>query len=455
MRKLFTLAATLLASLTMMAQTITLSAVTPESNWYGAEGVGRVTNKSGNAWSSPDMTCDGSTGYKTGSSYFTIQTYQDISALTIWARSTSNRTIGKIYVSEDLKSSAQSASNVEYTVTNENSTDYAVAKNACDNEFTLTFKDVVEANNYIQIVLSGNADIVAVTFVAGSVTPSTDPVTTVTVSGPTSAYVDRELTFTATTDVKADTLYWTVDGTVVEGEHSKTLKFTPTAERTYQIGAWAKNSNNSDWVTGNISVVATVKPVLAQVSVDASTVWDFTKAASVNEIKWTGDQKDAEPVLLANVDDFNNDANFNSQALLFSGEYPIRDGKYCQGPHLAFTTTVPGSVVVEFSNTGSKDDPRYVAINDVVNTEVGSKTSEKVVSATIPVEAGNVVINGAFADGTHQYLRIYKVTFQQTGWPTAIDNTNDEVKAVKIIRDGQLFIQKNGVLYNAQGAVVK
>ena len=38
---------------------------------------------------------------------------------------------------------------------------------------------------------------------------------------------------------------------------------------------------------------------------------------------------------------------------------------------------------------------------------------------------------------------------------TAIDNTEATVKAVKVVRDGQLFIQKNGVLYNAQGAIVK
>ena len=38
---------------------------------------------------------------------------------------------------------------------------------------------------------------------------------------------------------------------------------------------------------------------------------------------------------------------------------------------------------------------------------------------------------------------------------TAIDNTEAAVKATKVVRDGQLYIEKNGVLYNAQGAVVK
>ena len=38
---------------------------------------------------------------------------------------------------------------------------------------------------------------------------------------------------------------------------------------------------------------------------------------------------------------------------------------------------------------------------------------------------------------------------------TGMDNTEATVKAVKVVRNGQLFIEKNGVLYNAQGAIVK
>ena len=41
------------------------------------------------------------------------------------------------------------------------------------------------------------------------------------------------------------------------------------------------------------------------------------------------------------------------------------------------------------------------------------------------------------------------------GWPTAIDNTADEVKAVKFIENGQLLIEKNGHIYNAQGQVIR
>ena len=38
---------------------------------------------------------------------------------------------------------------------------------------------------------------------------------------------------------------------------------------------------------------------------------------------------------------------------------------------------------------------------------------------------------------------------------TGIDNTDAEVKSVKFFENGQLFIEKNGVIYNAQGVVVK
>ena len=40
-------------------------------------------------------------------------------------------------------------------------------------------------------------------------------------------------------------------------------------------------------------------------------------------------------------------------------------------------------------------------------------------------------------------------------FPTAIDNTNIDAKAVKFFENGQLIIIKNGVRYNAQGAVVR
>ena len=40
-------------------------------------------------------------------------------------------------------------------------------------------------------------------------------------------------------------------------------------------------------------------------------------------------------------------------------------------------------------------------------------------------------------------------------WPEAIDNTDANATVTKSIKNGQLIIRKNGVDYNAQGAIVK
>lgn len=291
--------------------------------------------------------------------------------------------------------------------------------------------------------------------------PSTDPVSSVTVAGEAEGFVGSSVKLTATTDVKADSIFWTVDGAVQENSNSKTFTLALEAAKTYAVVCHARNQYNAadEFAASEVfNVVATEKAVLSQVDVTEATVWDWTKAATVSEIKWedTTTPKKNEEVLLANVIDMNNNADFNSQALLFSGEYPIRGGKYCQGAYLQFHTTVAGYVQVEFSNTGGGDRPnRYVAVNGVVNTEVGSNTADKVTSAFIPVEAGDVKIEGSFDPYEGQYLRFYKLVFGTGDIPTALENTEAAVKAEKVILEGQMFILKNGVLYNMQGAAVR
>ena len=303
--------------------------------------------------------------------------------------------------------------------------------------------------------------------------PSTDPVTSVNISGPTEGYVGQTVTFTATTDAKADTLFWTVDGAVQES-HTKTLTLALNGERTYQVACWARNQYNTaeDWAVGQLSIVSTVKPVLEQVVVTDHTTWDFSKAATVSQIKWENELKDATPVVMANIDGMNNDANFNSQALLFSGEYPIRDGKYCQGAHLSFQINSPGLLTIEYSNTGNRSIGdgetegqealrRFLTINgNLVAGDAGSmKSNTNTTTSGIAVEPGNVVISAVMPYSedptTAQYIRIYKVVYQRTGWPTAIENTENEVKAVKRIVNGVMVIEKNGMVYNAQGQIVK
>ena len=45
------------------------------------------------------------------------------------------------------------------------------------------------------------------------------------------------------------------------------------------------------------------------------------------------------------------------------------------------------------------------------------------------------------------------ITYEST--PTALDNTEVDAKAVKVLRNGILLIEKNGHTYNAMGQLVK
>ena len=71
-------------------------------------------------------------------------------------------------------------------------------------------------------------------------------------------------------------------------------------------------------------------------------------------------------------------------------------------------------------------------------------------------EAGAAAIEAAIKvtaeDGTT--VKEYKVSVTKAKKTEALDNVADETKVVKVIRDGQLYILKNGVLYNAQGTAL-
>lgn len=67
----------------------------------------------------------------------------------------------------------------------------------------------------------------------------------------------------------------------------------------------------------------------------------------------------------------------------------------------------------------------------------------------LPDGSGDYTFTWTFATGK------LEVTYPEKGGATAISNTEIEVKAQKVIENGQIFILKNGVKYNVLGASVK
>ena len=480
MKKIFTFAAAVLASMTMMSQTVLFQTDFSDASWEGHDTIcnGTVSEETVNgiyfrsANNAKYYTiADGALTFcdnNSGDNYFMaipVQNVNDSVFVVIGTVSNGQRVNYLFRETNEISASGVSMSSTAPSINTEQS-------------ITIKYKMTGEGNEALVMLGrqgSGQKTVIKSITIStvGEVVPVTDPVAQVTIAGPSECYVGQKATYTATTDVKATSYQWYLGTDAIEGATAAKFEFTPDAAGNYAIKCQASNENNASPAESNtINLAVSERPVLEQVTVTDHTTWDFSKAASVSQIKWEGDQKDAAPVLLANVDGMNNDDNFNSQALLFSGEYPIRDGKYCQGPHLEFAINAPGLLTVEYSNTGNRTAEegesegqealrRFLTINgNLVAGDAGSmKSNQNTTTANIAVEPGNVVISACMPYGADptaaQYIRIYKVIYQRTGWPTAVENTDAAVKAVKRIVNGQLFIEKNGVLYNAQGTIVK
>jgi hypothetical protein len=250
------------------------------------------------------------------------------------------------------------------------------------------------------------------------------------------------------TATAADAPYATVE---VVDDKAGTITVTVTAE--------------DKTTTQNYVMTYTRKAATALVPVSTSTTWDWTKAGGKT------DEQKATGTMPSNAEEFNfadvlksPDAEFNAAALAGIAQFANRDG-YFQGNMVKFNTTVPGTVVVTYSNTGSKRPYRHIKVNETMSAE-GSANQDQKSTEAINVSAGDVVITFYIPDSTSPQEgnndkvgpsmgRIYKIVFTKKDTSTALDNTEAEAKAVKVVRDGQLLILKNGVLYNAQGAVVK
>jgi hypothetical protein len=449
MKKIFTLAAAVLASFSLMAEdaTFTLSEIFDGNNQSKEVTAPVKATVSTNA--SKSGAKDGKLG-SDGNYFQVVLAEQFFSAASLNGYINTTSTDGKNWAFQFSTDGGETWSDEVLQAHDGNKTFHDIAVDA-----TIP----TDANGFRVVRRSGTSALVAsITLTLAAAAPVENPVTSVELSGPAEGVVGKTLKLKATPDVKASEFYWTLDGDKIDGAAAASYDFVPAAAGEYKIKAWARNEKNAEGVfVASNELVIKVADKLNQVDVTETTVWDWTKAGSVSTIQWTDKTSPAknEEVLLANVDGINNSKDFNSQALLFSGEYPVRDGKYAQGAYIIFNAAVDGSVQVVFSNTGGGDRPkRYIAVNGVVNTEVGSDTADKATSAKIDVKKGEVMIEGSFEEHEPQYIRIYSITFT-AGGATAIDNTEVEAKAVKVIRDGQMFIMKNGVLYNAQGAVVR
>ena len=199
-----------------------------------------------------------------------------------------------------------------------------------------------------------------------------------------------------------------------------------------------------------------------QTTVSDSTTWDWIKAGSTEILlDSTSTPSLLDTILLANVPDIYNGADFRSDALKVCGQYLVRDSKYFQGGYISFIAEKKGTVQVTFSNTGTRDANkglgRVLYINGVATNDSTLTTKTLTVSAPVEVPAGQVTITSQMPSqpGISQYLRVYSITFVPEETGTALEQNSLFDPATKVIRNGQLLIIREGKTYTVQGVEVE
>lgn len=206
----------------------------------------------------------------------------------------------------------------------------------------------------------------------------------------------------------------TIDGTytdVAGATDSKSLDITvPDGIKYYKVIV----SSGCGAAQESIAKVEKFVPV-AQTSVSTTTVWDLTACADAQiQLTKTSSPKKGEECLMANIEGVHLDANFNSQALVMSGEYIYRDvtGKPTCAEYMKFITDVEGVVTITFSGNGSNRIIRVTDANSVQYSTVSSGTNDVHTEEffVVPGEVELMGMNAAKTD-TKQYMRFFQIEF--------------------------------------------
>ena len=297
-------------------------------------------------------------------------------------------------------------------------------------------------------------------FIEESVTLNVTPYTTtavaeLTLKGENLAEGTYNLTMPTVTGLTITPTSVTV---AAEGTLNETITLSYTSDVNVEAASTKLALNIGELTASTTINYSANVDLLTQTIVTDSTTWDWSKAGATT-IQFTDASVPTknDTILLANVDGIANSEEFNSQALLVNGEYMIRDSKFFQGGYISFNAERKGFVTVNYSNTGG-NAARSLVVNGTKDAAVSSADNKtEQTSSKMSVNAGKVVIMFAeTADETNatKYARVYSITYtvdKSGDIGAALNQVQAEVKAVKVIRDGQLLIIREGKTYTAQG----
>lgn len=197
-----------------------------------------------------------------------------------------------------------------------------------------------------------------------------------------------------------------------------------------------------DGVSADVKVTCSaVTTSYTQTAVSEATTWDFTQFANEVDLTKTTPKHNAETILYANLNGivaFNGNFSLDlAKTVAFEGQFPARGG-YAQNGTVKFTTTVPGTVEVEFSNTGGSNKDRYVQVTDANSVQKGEVEADGTTRRTesFDVAAGEVAITGVTSEDAAAALRFFTITFTPKAEEPA---TKATITVPETITDGKYY----------------
>ena len=211
--------------------------------------------------------------------------------------------------------------------------------------------------------------------------------------------------------------------TVADGAVNQefTVTYTSTADVAEAV---ANITATVDKIEANVAVTYSSRASLLELAaISGATTWDFSKITANTESERYGDNgiklsnettpSITDDVVYENYNgiDYTLADDFDGTTIAFQGEFPIRKNSYCQNGTIHFKTSVPGTIIVKFSDTGTsasnKAVKRYLVVNGNTTEYWASRENNgtenpyaaqlNVTSGEIYVPAGDVTITGTAA----------------------------------------------------------
>ena len=242
----------------------------------------------------------------------------------------------------------------------------------------------------------------------------------------------------------------------------------------------AKNTANIVATVGSYSATVSVSyqsraALIEQTTVSQETTWDWTKLTETVQLTAETTPKNTDSFVLANLDYLIDFGTFKASDIVISNAvYPSRAGKFQDGT-IGFKTSTTGTIVVDFSDTGSSGTgvDRFLYVNGT-KTNYSTKrdgTADRRTTDEIEIAAGNVTINAMTEDTENPgqmkaaAICVYSIKFTPKDVtdpiPAATGIKGVEAAATaapavkKYLENGQIVIEKAGKKFTAAGAQLK